>query len=100
MGGGREEMIGFHHSKILRLFLAASLIPLMGGCVTSEHWDETMNDPAQRFEIESEIRPPEQREYWERVGGNYGAWIFRSYWKTASTRNENAIREGKSGIRF
>jgi hypothetical protein len=46
------------------------LISFLQGCVTSQHWNDTLHDPQKVREIDRQLKTPEERAYWERVKEN------------------------------
>ena len=54
----------FHRLSTWFFFL---VLASLQGCVTSYHFDDTLNDPIARREIESQLKSDEEWRYWNSV---------------------------------
>lgn len=46
------------------------MIPFLQGCVNSQHWDDTLHDPQKTWEVERQLKTPEERAYWDKIKEN------------------------------
>lgn len=65
------------------------------GCITSKHWDATLNDPREVRDIENRFRSEEDVRYWEQIEEN--RWLIGPFILEDSIDKANEQEQRRKG---